>query len=543
MKTTEIGLVAKSTPESVYIIAYEAPQIASYLYSEVNNLKVVMVVTNVEVTDEALAEAIDSKEAEIMVKYAKAGGAMRIGVEASPVVDLITKRRPQVPIPPRTPVYIASKEVLEETFSVCYGAFAELYSDTPLSSWVRIGVLRSHQDVEVKVNVDAVLSKHLAVLGSTGSGKSNLVAVLVDKVASLGGQVIIIDSHGEYSDMTVSSKDAKLIHFEAKVNPLKVSPLVLASTLIPEAVATKQRNLLRKAIRELNTLYSKSGREKINAEERLEDLIQRASKELDVEVEDTSGRRYLKALYATVMCMKTNPAIDKRDHTVLDNILLKLERSIVEYDVYSTDVVDPVDLLEPGTIVDVDVSLLPDAARNEVVSYICRQVLQRAITGKLLPTLIVVEEAHLYLSSEAEDAAKQAIERIAREGRKYGVGLVIVSQRPKGIDPNVLSQINSLCVLKIMQPEDQAYVKQYSEWLTDEMLAALPTLERGEAILLGEWVRMPVAVKIDKHEGKKKGITISSVKRWLDAKRTKEVKLKGLLEEEEMIREAKEVFS
>ncbi|MEM0217668.1 MAG: hypothetical protein QXM73_02810, partial [Candidatus Nezhaarchaeales archaeon] len=124
MKTTEIGLVAKSTPESVYIIAYEAPQIASYLYSEVNNLKVVMVVTNVEVTDEALAEAIDSKEAEIMVKYAKAGGAMRIGVEASPVVDLITKRRPQVPIPPRTPVYIASREVLEETFSVCYGAFA-----------------------------------------------------------------------------------------------------------------------------------------------------------------------------------------------------------------------------------------------------------------------------------------------------------------------------------------------------------------------------------------------------------------------------------
>ncbi|MEM0082911.1 MAG: hypothetical protein QW102_00145, partial [Candidatus Nezhaarchaeales archaeon] len=108
---------------------------------------------------------------------------------------------------------------------------------------------------------------------------------------------------------------------------------------------------------------------------------------------------------------------------------------------------------------------------------------------------------------------------------------------------NVLSQINSLCVLKIMQPEDQAYVKQYSEWLTDEMLAALPTLERGEAILLGEWVRMPVAVKIDKHEGKRKGVTISSVKRWLDARRARETKLKGLLEEEEMIKEAKDIFS
>ncbi|MEM4576503.1 MAG: ATP-binding protein [Candidatus Nezhaarchaeales archaeon] len=542
MNVREIGLVAKSTPTNVYIIAYEAPQIASYLYSEANNMKVVMVVTDVEATDEAFSRVFDSKEAEIMAKYVKASGALKIVVKASPVVDLIAKRRPQFPIPPRTPVRVASKEVLEEAFSVCYGAFTELYSDSPLSSWVRIGILRSHEDVEVRVNVDAVLSKHLAVLGSTGSGKSNLVALLVDKIASLGGQVIIIDSHGEYSDLNTSSKGVKLVHFEAKVNPLKISPLVLSSTLIPEATATKQRNILRKAIRELNALYSKAGSDRAEVEKRIEDLIQRANNELDVEVEDTSGRRYLKALYAIIMSLRTKAASSRREQEVFDGILLKLEKNIVEYDIYSTDVVDPVDLLEPGTIVDVDVSLLPDAARDEVVSYICKQVLQRATIGKLLPTLIVVEEAHLYLKSESGGAAKQAIERIAREGRKYGIGLIIVSQRPKGIDPNVLSQMNSLCVLKIMQPEDQAYVKQYSEWLTNEMLAALPTLERGEAILLGEWVRMPVAVKIDKHEGKKRGTTISSVKRWVEARKMKYQKTREELEEEEMIKRAKEIF-
>jgi len=540
----EVGLVARSTPTDTYIIAYEVPQVASYLYSEAGNLKVVMVVTGVEAVDEAFTRVFDSKEAEMMAKYARASGALKIVVRASPVVDLTTRRRPQTPIPPRTPVYVASKEILEEAFSICYCAFTGLYSDSPLSSWVRIGVLRSHRDVEVKVNVDAILSKHLAVLGSTGSGKSNLVAVLVDRIASLGGQVIIIDSHGEYSDMDFASKDVKLVHFEAKVNPLKVSPMVLASTLIPEAAATKQRNLLRKAIRELNSLYTKSGSERAEAEKRIAELVREANEELEVEVEDTSGRRYLKALYALIMKMRDSRdsrlSSIKRD--VFDSILLKLEKSIVEYDVYSTDVVDPVDLLEPGTVVDVDVSLLPDAARDEVVSYICRQALQRAMAGELLPTLIVVEEAHLYLRSDSNSAAKQAIERIAREGRKYGVGLVIVSQRPKGIDPNVLSQINSLCVLKIVQPEDQAYVKQYSEWMTDEMLAALPTLERGEAILLGEWVRMPVAVLIDKHEGKKRGVTTSSVKKWLKGKRDREAKLKEVLEEEEMIRRAEEVF-
>ena len=540
MKLKEIGLVAKSTPKSVYIIAYEAPQVASYLYAESHGMRVVMVVTNVEAADEAFSKVFDSREAEVMLKYQRAG-ASKIIVEASPVVDLTIKRKPQMPIPPRTTVYKASKEVLEEAFSACYGAFTELYSDSPLSSWVRIGVLRSHPDVEVKVNVDAILSKHLAVLGSTGSGKSNMVAILVDRIAGLGGQVMIIDSHGEYSDMEVFSEGVRLVHFEAKINPLKVSPLVLASTLIPEATATKQRNLLRKAIRELNALYTKTGSERVDAEKKINDLIQKAEKELDIEVEDSSGRRYLKALYALIMKMRDTASGGIRKD-VFDSILLKLEKNIVEYDIYSTDVIDPVDLLEPGVIVDVDVSPLPDPARDEVVSYICRQVLQRAMSNKLLPTLIVVEEAHLYLKSGSETAAKQAIERIAREGRKYGVGLLIVSQRPKRLDPDVLSQMNSLCVLKIMQPEDQTYVRQYSEWLTDEMAAALPTLERGEAILLGEWVRMPVAVLIDKHEGKKRGITISAAKSWLKAKREKIEEMIKEIEEEEMVKKAEEIF-
>ncbi|RLF05027.1 MAG: hypothetical protein DRJ60_06230 [Thermoprotei archaeon] len=541
MKLREIGLVAKSTPTTVYIIAYEAPQVASYLYSESHGMRVVMVVTDVEAADEAFSRVFDSKEAELMARYAKATGALKIMVKASPVVDLIIKRKPQTPIPPRTPVYIASKDVLEEAFSVCYGAFTELYSDSPLSSWVRIGVLRSHPDVEVKVNIDAVLSKHLAVLGSTGSGKSNMVAVLVDRIAGLGGQVMIIDSHGEYSDMEVLSDGVRLVHFEAKVNPLKISPPVLASTLIPEAAATKQRNLLRKAIRELNALYLKSGSDRVDAERKIADLIQKAERELDVDVEDSSGRRYLKALYAMIMKMRDS-GISGTKKDVFDSILLKLEKNIVEYDIYSTDVIDPVDLLEPGVIVDVDVSPLPDAARDEVVSYICRQVLQRSMMNKLLPTLIVVEEAHLYLKSSSETAAKQAIERIAREGRKYGVGLLIVSQRPKRLDPDVLSQMNSLCVLKIMQPEDQTYVKQYSEWLTDEMLAALPTLERGEAILLGEWVRMPVAVLIDKHEGKKRGVTVSAAKSWIKARKERKEKVMKEIEEEEMLKKAEEIF-
>ncbi|RLF18070.1 MAG: hypothetical protein DRJ68_07085, partial [Thermoprotei archaeon] len=177
MSLGELGLVVRSTPTEVYVIAYETPQVASYLYAKTRDLEVVMVVTGVESVDQAFSHVFDSKEAKLMAEYAKASGALKIVVKASPVVELNSRRRPQVPIPPRTPVYKAPKEVLERAFSVSYSAFMDLYSDSPMSSWVKIGVLRSHPDVEVKVNVDAILSKHLAVLGSTGSGKSNMVAV------------------------------------------------------------------------------------------------------------------------------------------------------------------------------------------------------------------------------------------------------------------------------------------------------------------------------------------------------------------------------
>ncbi|MCS7139811.1 MAG: ATP-binding protein [Candidatus Nezhaarchaeota archaeon] len=538
----EIGLVVKSSPATVYVIAYEAPQVASYLYSETQDVKAVMVVTGVESIDEAFSRAFDSSEARMIAKYAESSRALKIIVRATPVIDLKSKKRPQTLIPPRTPVYAASRDVLEEAFSVSYSGFAELYSDSPPLSWIRIGVLRSHPNVEVKVNVDAILSKHLAVLGSTGSGKSNMVAILVDRIAGLGGQVIIIDAHAEYSDMKVMSRGSRLIHFKAKINPLKMSPSTLASMLISEPAATKQRSILRKAIRDLNALYLGTGHKKVEAEGTIEALVKRADGELELDVEESSGKRYLKGLYAKVMDLRDRlrEDIGKR---VFEDVLFKIGRTIEEdYDVYSTDEVDPVDQLGPGTIVDVDISPLPDAVRDEVVAYVCRQVLQKAMTRKLLPTLIVLEEAHLYLKSGHDTPAKQAIERIAREGRKYGVGLLVVSQRPRGLDPDVLSQINSLCILRIMQPEDQNYVKQYSEWLTEEMIAALPTLERGEAILVGEWVRMPVAVLIDKHEGKRRGATLSATKTWIKAKQDVAEQLRREDEEEAMIKSAKDIF-
>ena len=101
-----------------------------------------------------------------------------------------------------------------------------------------------------------------------------------------------------------------------------------------------------------------------------------------------------------------------------------------------------------------------------------------------------------------------------REGRKFGIGLIVVSQRPRGLDPTVLSQLGNLAILRIVHPEDQQYVAKHCEPITQDVVEELPGLNIGEAILLGEWVSVPTIVKIDLVKEKVSGGDIDAVALW-----------------------------
>ncbi|MCD6409199.1 MAG: ATP-binding protein [Candidatus Verstraetearchaeota archaeon] len=537
----EVGYVYRSSLSEVEITAFTPVEAASYLYVEFDRPtkgRVLLFVSSVSCEDE-ICRALRARDLKATVERERAQPELveepDFCVKAVPVLDLHTKGRPRTPIPPKSPVYKPSKEILEEAFSVSYSSIGDLYARSPEASWIRLGVLRSKHDVEVRVNVDAVLSKHLAILGSTGSGKSNTVAVLIDRVVSIGGQVLVVDSHGEYVNLELAQ--GEVLPVQAKINPLQIAPSMLADILIAEP-APEQRRLLRRAIREVNKLYNdflRGGMQAARSEGMIKAFIEQAEGEIQVEDCD-----YLKTLYGYLLreMMTQN---NKREQERYEKVLSKLEDDMVEFgDIISLEASDPTALLHPGRAVILDVSEMPQKGRDEVVSHVAYQLLRRAARREILPTLLIVEEAHLYLATNLNTRAKRSLEKIAREGRKYGVGLVIVSQRPRGIDPNVLSQVNSICVLRIRQPEDQRHIKESSEWFTEDMYSALPTLETGESVLLGEWVKMPVAVKIDKHEGKKRGVTFSATAAWLKAL---EEKQKPIDVESQIMEEAERLFS
>jgi uncharacterized protein len=136
-----------------------------------------------------------------------------------------------------------------------------------------------------------------------------------------------------------------------------------------------------------------------------------------------------------------------------------------------------------------------------IYSLIAEDVFGKKVSDELrLPVLLVLEEAHNFAPAEPRsDAEKRSItttRQIAQEGRKFGVGLVVISQRPSRLDETTLSQCNSFIIMRMVNPADQAFVRKVVETLGEEEAKLLPDLDVGEALLSGQFINFPVLVRV-----------------------------------------------
>ncbi|MEM3221392.1 MAG: ATP-binding protein, partial [Saccharolobus sp.] len=209
----------------------------------------------------------------------------------------------------------------------------------------------------------------------------------------------------------------------------------------------------------------------------------------------------------------------------------KLEEFIDKYaSVISLSAPDVIERIERGKVNVVNLAQLDEDSMDAVVSHYLRRILDsrkenlRKKTGGLrFPLITVIEEAHIFLSKNDNTLTKYWASRIAREGRKFGIGLVVVSQRPKGLDENILSQMTNKIILKIVEPTDKKYVLESSDNLTEDLVEQLSSLDIGEAIIIGKIVKMPAIVKIDKFEGKLLGTDPDMVSEWKKVSEEEEI--------------------
>ena len=169
-----------------------------------------------------------------------------------------------------------------------------------------------------------------------------------------------------------------------------------------------------------------------------------------------------------------------------------------------------------------------------LVSHILRNSLQRRknafhknSTATLdFPVFYILEEAHILAPHKRDSNSKFWIQRVAREGRKFGLGLCLVSQSPKTVDQDALSQMNNMIILRLVEPDDQRHVQAASESLSSDLVKQLPSLNVGEAIILGLMTKVPTLVKIDEFKGRTHGGDIDVIAELADFRKKEESELK-----------------
>jgi len=383
------------------------------------------------------------------------------------------------------------------------GVFAATQEDlrlvyaAPSVPTARIGTVHQDPSLPVFVLTDELLGKHFAILGTTGTGKSCAVATVLHAILRQhpAGHVVLLDVHNEYSQafrgsaeiLTPSTFELPywLLTFE------ELEELVLGDSqersaeapLLAEFVLTAKRLFAGEGQRTTPISVDMPVPYRMSDVER---LIDQAAGSLNNKADPRSYMRIkgrLKSLQSDPRFGFMFPRVQARDTMVA--VLSKLFRV-------------PVDG-KPLTII--DLASVPSEVLNVVVSVLCRMTFDFALwSDRAVPILLVCEEAHRYcpLDSRAGfEPAKRALARIAKEGRKYGLSLCVVSQRPSELLPAVLSQCNTMFALRMPNNADQDFVRGALRESASGLLNFLPTLRNSEAIIIGEGVPVPVRVRID----------------------------------------------
>jgi hypothetical protein len=447
---------------------------------------------------------------------------------------------------------------------------ARIYGRADAPNLVRVGSIASSESIAALVDIDRLVTRHSAVVGTTGAGKSttvaNLLASLTDPSRNPSARVIVLDIHGEYY---AALKDRATV-FRINANegqgekPLFVPYWALSFDelirVTPFAgLGDADRAALVEKVRQLKVdSLSKQGRGGVTADTMTVDTpvpfsIHRmwyelyrlvcsthtaqttaqseATEALEV---DGQGQQLLGDMVG-VSAPKYKPITAGGPNRVyLSGAPLNIKRQIVAMESLLRD--SRYDFLfRPGAwcpkptlqdrdaqpdedldsllkswvggdkpITILDLSGVPVSILMDLVGVLVRLVFDALFWGRFLPEggrvrplLFVLEEAHAYLGAESNSSAARATKRIVKEGRKYGIGAMVVSQRPSEIDPTILSQCGTIFAMRLGNASDRGHVSGTASENLEGLFSMLPTLRTGEALIVGEAVQLPLRAMID----------------------------------------------
>ena len=413
--------------------------------------------------------------------------------------------------------------------------------------------LSRQRDISVPVHGDRFFNKHIAVVGASGSGKSSSVATILQKATKAkngeyaalnNSHILIFDLHSEYSSAfpdanIITAEDLTLPYW--LLNEEEIENMFLESgdnnnynqEALLRSIVTAAKKIANPTIEKVNfdTPITYDIQHITNAFKNLTQETKNAENSLSIKFKDGSEieftdaeqqlEHYCKTLleFAPTERSKINKgpyadgSIDKFERRVRSKISnprldflfgprakeISLSETLEQFTGYASKAQSNVTIL--------DLSGIPFELLSITVSLVSRLMFDFCYyTRRTEPTietpfLLVYEEAHKYAPRSGlarYKASLSAIERIAKEGRKYGISLLISSQRPSEISETIFSQCSNFLAMRLTNPDDQSYVRRLLPDTLGNLTEGMPALEQGEAILIGDAVTMPCVVYIEK---------------------------------------------
>ncbi|MEM2493412.1 MAG: ATP-binding protein, partial [Nitrososphaerota archaeon] len=428
----EIGIVlGEARPERIAFTAPMSVRVGDFVTVDTEDGSVLYMVESSRVVSELLSGTMDYTTAEEARRVSSRNprDRIRVGIaRALGLVDELLKGRriyPTLPPEPGSSVSLADDRLLSEIYR------------PDGHRWVEVGSLLRRPGVRVSIDLNAVASRHLAILAITGRGKSNLLALLAKRVAEKNGTMVIIDYHAEYGGLRIS----RVKHVDPRLNPRHLSVEELADVLGVREGADRQRALLHGVVDEKAKETADFWRE-IRA--RLKSIA-----------DDEGADRQVRTT-----------AKNRQDRATAKRLLEIMDRALrVWGQIFDTNAGRLIDSIYPNRINVLDVSGYTELQAQILVAYLLEELLEdrkAAVRGERVarfrsPVIVALEEAHVFIPSEKGTPCSGVIERIAREGRKFGLSLILVSQRPSRLNADVVSQMGSFAISGLTHPSDQTF--------------------------------------------------------------------------------------
>ncbi len=358
-----------------------------------------------------------------------------------------------------------------------------LYADKKTGAY--IGYLKGHE-LPVYLNIDALVQKHVCILAKTGGGKSYACGVLVEELLKKKIPLVIIDTHGEYASLSQPNKNKKE---QKNMKKFDVKASEYSSQLIHYSPITGRGNIKHLSLNGTN----------LEAREIIDLLSAKLSgPQMGVLYQSIKEVKEYKKMYTIRDIID---AVNRSKSNARWNVVASLE-SLDSIGVFSEQGTPTTELVRKGKASLINMKGVPPDVQDVVVARLTKELFDNRKAGKIPPFLLIVEEAHNYCPERGfgNAVSSSMLRTVASEGRKFGMGLCIVSQRPAKVDKNIISQCNTNIILKVTNPNDLKAIIQSVEGLTSQTYNEIQRLPIGVALVSGASIQIPIMTEIRTRE-------------------------------------------